>query len=74
MAVKSIPMVSVEFRRPFQGYVPGKRYRFAPGYADSLRRTGYLEIVPDEPEVRQAVTPEPAAVEQAVKPRRRRKK
>jgi hypothetical protein len=74
MAVKTIPMVSVEFKRAFQGYVPGKVYRFAPGYADSLRRAGYLDIVPDAPEVRQSVTPEPVAVEQAVTPKRRRKR
>lgn len=67
-------MVSAEFKRPFQGYVPGKRYRFAPGYADSLRRMGYIDIVPDEPEVRQAVTPEPVAVERAVAPPKRRRK
>lgn len=70
----SIPMLSARFKRPYQGYVPGKTYRFAPGYADSLRRMGYIEIVPDEAEVRQAVTPEPVAVEQAVTPKRRRKK
>ena len=67
-------MVSVRFKRGYQTYLPGRTYQMVPGYADSLRRMGYAEIVPEEVEVRQAVTPEPPAVEQAIKPRRRRKK
>jgi hypothetical protein len=74
MAVMSIPMVSVQFKRAYQNYAPGRTYQMTPGYADSLRRMGYAEIVPDVPEVRQAVTPEPVAVERAVAPIKRRRK
>jgi hypothetical protein len=67
-------MVSVLFKRAYQTYMPGRTYKMVPGVADSFRRMGYAEIVPDEPEVRQAVTPEPVAVEQAVAPPKRRRK